>query len=98
MHWTSIRLVPLFWNLQWRTKHPMSKKKRKYLIETSAIPVALAESTPKHCQHFEEEIKDGELYSSIYIRMEFIRRWICEHIRIALTIAHFENVHDALTW
>lgn len=71
-------------------------KKTKYLVETSAIPVALRESTPKHCQHFTESVADGVLFVSTYVRMEFIRRWIRDYVKLAALIDHFGNMADAL--
>ncbi len=76
----------------------MSKKSNKpaYLIETSAVLVSLGESTPAHCQHFAGEVRDGDLHTSIYIRMEFIRRWILDYIRMAATVDQVSNLHDTL--
>jgi hypothetical protein len=71
-------------------------KKKKYLIDTSAVRPALGFSTSRHCDHFPQETKDGSLWSSVYIRMEFIRVWFCEFARIAFTIEHFDNVEEAM--
>jgi len=71
------------------------KKKRKYLIETSAVPAALGESTRSHCQHFAEAIADGTCWTSIYIRKEFIQVWIRQCIRMAFCVDHFEDVASA---
>jgi hypothetical protein len=70
--------------------------KRKYLVETSAVRPALGSSTTAHNQHFAEQMKDGRLKTSTYIRMEFIRRWVCDTIRMALTIEQCGDVADAL--
>lgn len=74
----------------------MTKKKRKYLIETSAVPVALGESTPAHCSHFADAVADGSCWTSIYIRNEFIRRWIRDYIIMAFTVDHFRDLPTAL--
>jgi hypothetical protein len=74
----------------------MSKKRRKYLVETSAVRPALGQSTPKHCEHFQQEVEDGDLDTSFYVRMEFIRRWVCEAARLAFSVAHFHSVEAAL--
>jgi hypothetical protein len=74
----------------------MAKKPKKYLVETSAVRPALGDSTPEHCQHFHEQVQGGNLYTSIYIRMEFIRRWVCDTIRMAILIAQCSDVADAL--
>jgi hypothetical protein len=70
--------------------------KTKYLIETSAVRPALGSSTTAHHQHFAEQVKGGSLWTSTYIRMEFIRRWFCDMVRIALTIEQCASVVDAL--
>jgi hypothetical protein len=68
----------------------------KYLVETSAVRPALGSSTTARNQHFAEEVKGGTLWTSTYIRMEFIRRWFCDLVRIALTIAQCDEIKDAL--
>jgi hypothetical protein len=70
--------------------------KPKHLVESSAVRPALGSSTARHNQHFAEQVKGGSLWTSTYIRMEFIRRWFCDLVRIALTIAQCDNVADAL--
>ncbi len=66
--------------------------KTKYLIETSAVRPALGNSTAAHNQHFAEQVQGGSLWSSTYVRMEFIRRWFCDMVRMALTIAQCDDV------
>jgi len=70
--------------------------KKKYLVETSAVPVALGGSTPAHCRHFGDAVSDGGLYTSIYIRKEFIRRWIRDCIKMAFMIDHFQDLPSAM--
>jgi hypothetical protein len=48
--------------------------KTKYLVETSVVWPALGSSTTAHNQHFTAMVKGGSLWTSTYIRMEFIRR------------------------
>jgi len=74
----------------------MSKKKPKFLVETSAIPPALKATTPRYTAYFNEAIADGALYSSLYIRKEFMRRWICDTIRVALVLKQCTTWADAL--
>lgn len=74
----------------------MSKNWKKFLVETSAVRPAMGQSTRKHCEHFRQEVEGGDLYTSYYVRMEFIRRWVCEAARVAFTVAHFSNVEEAL--
>jgi hypothetical protein len=74
----------------------MPEKKPKYLIETSAVRAATDSSTPAHNAHFREQVRGGTLWSSVYIRMEFIRRWVCDTIRVAITIDQCSSVSRAL--
>ena len=71
-------------------------RKVKYLVDTSSVRPAQGYSTPKHCEHFREETRDGSLWTSLYIRMESIRCWFCELARIAFTVAHFNDVEQAM--
>jgi hypothetical protein len=73
-------------------------RKAKYLIDTSAIRAALADSTTSHNQHFQSVVGNTDLYVSVYIRMEFIRRWFCDYVRLALAIDQFRSVSDALVF
>jgi len=70
--------------------------KTKYLVETSALRPALGSPSAKHNQHFAELVKDGELYGSVYVRMEFIRRWICYFIRAGSVINQCGTVTNGL--
>jgi hypothetical protein len=72
------------------------KPKTDYLVETSAVPVALGESTPNHCRDFTDATADGRYCTSIYIRKEFIRRWVCTYIELACEVDHFESVDHAM--
>src|SRR5450631_699978 len=72
------------------------KKKTKYLIDTSAVRAALGTSTPPQNKHFAEEVEGGELYSSLYLRMEFIRRWFCDAARVAFTIDQCTSLSHAM--
>ncbi len=74
----------------------MSKKRKKYLIETSAVRAALGDSTVAQNQHLAAEVDGGTLWCSVYIRMEYIRRWFCDMSRMALTIDICSDVGDAL--
>lgn len=73
-------------------------KKRKYLIDTSAVRPTLGESTPAHCAHFREQIADGDLWTSHYVRMEFMRLWFCEVIQLAIAIDYYDDVGAALIY
>lgn len=75
----------------------MSKRKKtKYLVETSAVPAALGESTRGHCEHFAESVAGGLLYTSLYIRKEFVSRWVKSYIEMAFAVDHFVDLPDAL--
>jgi hypothetical protein len=74
----------------------MSKKRKKYLIETSAVRAALGDSYVPQNQLLASEVEGGTLWSSVYIRMEYIRRWFCDMSRMAITISLCSDVSDAL--
>jgi hypothetical protein len=76
----------------------MATKKLKLLIETSAVRAVLGDSTKDHVEHVKEQISGGKLWTSTYLRMEFIRRWFCDAVRIAFTIDQFRDVSDALVY
>ncbi|MGO8691732.1 MAG: hypothetical protein ACLQLG_19090 [Thermoguttaceae bacterium] len=71
-------------------------KKKKYLIETSAVLVAMGGSTADHRDEFQRTVADGALFTSLYIRKEFIRRWICYLIHLAFYRDQFGNLADAM--
>jgi hypothetical protein len=74
----------------------MPPSRAKYLVETSALRPALGSPSVKHNQHFAAVVRDGDLYTSVYIRMEFIRHWVCYFIRAALYRAQCNNLANAL--
>jgi hypothetical protein len=63
------------------------KKAKKYLVDTSVVPAALRKSTAEHNDYFAAEVAQGTLAASVYVRMEFIRLWVCSTIRVAVTIS-----------
>jgi hypothetical protein len=67
--------------------------KKKHLIETSAVPVALGESTPAHCAAFQEAVADGTQDTSVYIRKEFLHRWICYYIKMVFAVDQCGNLN-----
>src|SRR5712692_5956794 len=67
-----------------------------YLIETSALRPALGSPSQKHNQHFAKAVEGGDLYTSVYIRMEFVRHWICYFIRAAIYVYNCDTVAHAL--
>jgi len=71
-------------------------EKPTYLLDTSAALVSLGESTPAHCRHFAAAVADGELHTSVYVRKEFIQRWILGYVRMAFAVYQSSNVSDAL--
>ena len=76
----------------------MATKIPKLLIESSSVRAVLGDSTKDHVKHVMEQIAGGRLYSSTYLRMEFIRRWFCDAARMAFTIDQFRDVSDALIY
>lgn len=71
-------------------------KKRKYLIETSAVRAAIGPTTDEQSKVFRGIVRDGVLFTSVYIRMEFVRLWICTCIDAALLVNQYQNVREAL--
>jgi hypothetical protein len=70
--------------------------KKKHLIETSAVPVVLCESTPSHCAAFRGAVAGGTQDTSVYIRKEFLHRWICYYIKMAFEVDQSGNLEHAL--
>lgn len=58
-------------------------KANKVLVDTSLVPAAMKASTPDHCKEFRNTVGDANLFSSVYIRNEFLKRWVCSMIRFA---------------
>ena len=71
-------------------------KKNKYLIETSAVQVAIGGSTAAHREEFRRTVSDGVLFTSLYIRKEFIQRWICYFIDLAFCRDQSASLADAM--
>ena len=75
----------------------MAKQKaKKYLIESSTVRSALGDAPPAHVEHLREAVRGGSLWTSVYIRMEYIRRNFCDDARMAFTIAMCTDVSSAL--
>src|SRR5438132_12656204 len=75
----------------------MSKSRKvKYLIETSALEPALDLSTAKHNKHYKDSTREGALWSSTYIRKEFIRCWFCDFLHMAFVINLCTTVHEGI--
>jgi hypothetical protein len=74
----------------------MPRATEKFLIETSAVRPALGDSTARQCAHFQEQVRGGTLHTSGYIRMEFLRRWFCDTVGVALLLDRCANVSEAL--
>ena len=70
--------------------------KKKHLIRTSAVLVALGESTPSHCTAFRGVVAGGNQDTSVYIRKEFLRRWICYYIRMAFEVDQCGSLEHAM--
>lgn len=71
---------------------------KKYLIDTSLVPAAIGESTPAHVAHFKQETSDGGLWSSVYVRKEFIHRWVLPCFEMAACVRQYDNLADALNY
>lgn len=51
---------------------------------------------PLQAEAFTERVGDSDLYTSVYVRMESIRRFVRSQIRVAIRIKQFDSVSDAL--
>jgi len=71
-------------------------RRKKFLVETSCVPVALGESTKSHGAEFAKHSTDGDLHTSVYIRKEYIRGWIRTYISLCFQVEHFGNLSEAL--
>lgn len=71
-------------------------KRKKALVETSAVLVSLGRSTANHKAAFQKETAGTDFYSSAYVRMESIRRWVHDYIRVAIIINGYGSVDEAL--
>jgi hypothetical protein len=78
------------------TTKPKVTKKRKCLVDTSAVRPAIGTSTTAHNDYFRNRFQNDSLTASVYIRMEVIRRWVCEFIRAALLVRMAGTVSNAL--
>ena len=76
----------------------MNKSSSKALVETSAVRAKVGPSTPEHMQAFDRATASYTLYTSCYVRMEFVRRWICTFSEMAITVARFDKVAAALVY
>jgi hypothetical protein len=76
----------------------MSKRGGKFLVDTSMVPAAVAFSTPRQIARFREVTDGGALFSSIYTRMEFIRRWVSPLISLAGMAAQYRDVSGFFTY
>lgn len=73
-------------------------QKKKLLIDTSAVPPAIGQSSGPHIEHFKREVAGATLCTSVYIRKETLRLWVCEVIELAQLVDMSPSVSDAFTW
>lgn len=73
-------------------------KDKRYLVETSAVLPALGYSSRPHNQHFADQVEGGSLVTSSYVRMETLRRWVCEIIEYAQMVEMSSSVSDAASF
>jgi hypothetical protein len=76
----------------------MTVSKKKLLIDTSAVPPAIGQSSGPHIKHFENEVEGATLCTSTYIRKETLRLWVCEVIELAQLVDMSPTVSDAFGW
>lgn len=74
----------------------MSSKAKKFIVDTSAVRAAIGHSTANHNAEFARLTADGTLWTSLYIRMEAIRLWVCAYIRMATLIDLHGSADEAL--
>jgi hypothetical protein len=74
----------------------LAKQNTKYLVETSAVPAAIDASTRPHLKHYDEAVRDGREWTSIYIRKEFIWAFVCELAYAAFYVSQRTSVRDAI--
>ena len=72
------------------------RKAKKYLADTSVVPALIGVSGREHIEHVASEVQDATLWASVYIRMEFIKRFVLDSIWMALTIKQCSTMSDAL--
>ena len=76
----------------------MHTKRTDLLIETSALNVALGESTTNHIAHFDEKIGKGKLVSSTYIRNEFNGAWVKPYLLMVGVFRQYDSVEAAIAY
>ena len=76
----------------------MSTKKTELLIETSALNVALGESTNDHITHFHDKIGKGKFVSSTYIRKEFNGAWVKPCLLMVGVFRQYDSVDAAIAY
>jgi hypothetical protein len=75
---------------------PTPNQTKKFLIETSCTRPLIGTSTAEHCRVIKDAIGDGQKWSSVYIRMEYIRVWVCGWAYVAFQIEQSSSVSDTL--
>jgi hypothetical protein len=78
------------------SQQKMIKYSKNYLTETSAVLPAIAASTQSHTRHYFESVSDGQQFTSVYIRKEFLQTFFCELSYVAFFISQRSSVKDAL--
>ena len=72
--------------------------KKKYLVDTSVALAALGQSTAAHNDAYRQAVIDGGEFSSVYLRKEFIRRFISDLIKLAAIISQCTSIEDGLRY
>ena len=74
----------------------MSQKAPKLLVETSAVRPLIDFSASVHIDYLRNALSgDPDLWTSVYVRKEFIRRWVCDGLRAAFIAAQSKDAADA---
>ena len=70
----------------------------KLMIETSAVPPVLGFSNKPHNEYLKQLLVGSSLTTSVYVRMETIRVWVCDAIAFAELASQCSLVSDAINF
>lgn len=73
----------------------MSKKKPNYLVDTAVARAPIGDLGSLYMDYFTKETAGAKLWTSTYIRMECIRRWVLSRIRVAIYIDLYNDIGEA---
>jgi hypothetical protein len=71
---------------------------RRYLIESSVVRPVLGFGSSAQAKEIRTATDGAELWSSTYLRMEFIRGVVCAMARMAAVVRNFDNCTQAFAY